>query len=78
MTITDYMKIIFKNSDILSILEFNNILEFLDITFACLIVSKETIFFKVFINNTLPIDVIFEIQDTLYFTYKIDIEIQNK
>jgi hypothetical protein len=72
------MKSIFKNSDILSILKFNNITEFLDIKFACLIFNKETIFFKVFINNALPIHVIFEIQDKLYFIYKIDIEIQNK
>ena len=74
--LTDNVKnIITKDSDIFKILESNSITEPLKVKSAFLVFSREGTFYRVLINNSIPLNVVYEIQDKIYNKYKIDMEI---
>lgn len=68
-------KIVTKDFDIYKILESNSITEPLKIESAFLVFSREGTFYRVLINNSIPLNVVYEIQDKIYNKYKIDMEI---
>ena len=75
MRLIDYGKLLLSDSSILEILESNNFFDSISIESAYITISKYDVFFIININNVLPINIIYDIQDLLYRNYKIDIEL---
>jgi hypothetical protein len=68
-------KIVTTDSDILKILESNSITETLKIKSAFLVFSREGTFYRLLVYNSIPLNIVYEIQDKIYNKYKIDMEI---
>ncbi len=73
--INNAKKIMNTDSDIKQILESNSITESLRIKSAFLVFSKEGTSYRVILENCLPLNVVYDIQDKVYSKYKIDLEI---
>lgn len=73
--INNAKKIVNTDSDVQQILESNSITESLKIKSASLVFSKEGTFYRVILDNSLPLNVVYDIQDKIYSKYKIDLEI---
>lgn len=75
MRLIDYAKLLLLDSNISELLESNNFLDSISIESAYIKISKYDIFFIINLNNVLPMNVIYDMQDLLYRNYKIDIEL---